>query len=80
MPPLPRFGELTRSEVLDRLGVKDVARIASLSAEEAFRLLHRKFKQDGEALWARFELELARRLSATQQEHGARVQELERPR
>ena len=32
-------GELTRAEVLDRLGVKDIARVAQLSAEEAFRLL-----------------------------------------
>ena len=32
-------GELTRAEILDRLGVKDFARVAQLSAEEAFRLL-----------------------------------------
>jgi hypothetical protein len=32
-------GTLKRTEVLDRLGVKDFARVAQLSAEEAFRLL-----------------------------------------
>jgi hypothetical protein len=31
-------GSLKRSEVLDRLGVKDFARVAQLSAEEAFLL------------------------------------------
>jgi hypothetical protein len=35
-------GRLKRTEVLDRLGVKDFARIAQLSAEEAFRLLQQK--------------------------------------
>jgi hypothetical protein len=32
-------GELSRAEILDRLGAKDFARVAQLSAEEAFRLL-----------------------------------------
>ena len=35
-------GKLKRTEVLDRLGVKDFARVAQLSAEEAFRLLQQK--------------------------------------
>jgi hypothetical protein len=35
-------GNLKRTEVLDRLGVKDFARVAQLSAEEAFRLLLQK--------------------------------------
>jgi hypothetical protein len=35
-------GNLKRTEVLDRLGVKDFARVAQLSAEEAFRLLNKK--------------------------------------
>jgi hypothetical protein len=39
-------GELKRSEVLDRLGVKDFARVAQLSAEEAFRLLQQKHTHD----------------------------------
>lgn len=70
-------GELTRAEVLDRLGVKDFARVAQLSAEEAFRLLHTQYKQDGEALWARFECELARRLGEAERQHGTKAQELE---
>src|SRR6202171_6527014 len=37
-------GELTRAEVLDRLGVKDFARVAQLSAEEAFRLLQGQYR------------------------------------
>ena len=35
-------GSLKRTEVLDRLGVKDFARVAQLSAEEAFRLLNQR--------------------------------------
>jgi hypothetical protein len=31
-------GELSRTEVLERLGMKDFARVAQLSAEEAIRL------------------------------------------
>src|ERR1700741_1280663 len=70
-------GELPRAEILDRLGVKDFARVAQLSAEEAFRLLRSQYRQDGEALWSRFECELARRLSDAEQQHGTRVHELE---
>ena len=54
-------GVLTRAETLDRLGVKDFARVAQLSAEEAFRLLQTQYRQDGEGLWARFESELVKR-------------------
>jgi hypothetical protein len=71
------LGELTRAEILDRLGVKDFARVAQLSAEEAFRLLQSHYRHDGEALWARFESELTRRVSEAEQRHSAKVQELE---
>ncbi len=70
-------GELTRAEILDRLGGKDFARVAQLTAEEAFRLLQSQYKQEGEALWSRFESELTRRVSEAEQRHGAKVQELE---
>jgi hypothetical protein len=62
-------GELTRAEILDRLGVKDFARVAQLSAEEAFRLLQSKHKQDEHSLWARFEAELAKRTADMGQRH-----------
>jgi hypothetical protein len=62
-------GELTRAEVLDRLGVKDFARVAQLSAEEAFRLLLSKQKQDEQSVWARFEAELAKRTADIAQRH-----------
>ena len=39
-------GELSRAEILDRLGVKDFARVAQLSAEEAFRLLQSKHDRE----------------------------------
>jgi hypothetical protein len=55
-------GKLKRTEVLDRLGVKDFARVAQLSAEEAFRLLLSKHKQDEQSAWARFETELTKRV------------------
>src|ERR1700734_533172 len=77
-------GELTRAEILDRLGVRDFARVAQLSAEEAFRLLHDQHQQDGEALWARFQNELTKRTSEIEQRHkdelhtlAARSKELE---
>src|SRR5271167_4911976 len=54
-------GELTRAEVLDRLGVKDFARVAQLSAEEAFRLLQSKHDHEHQTAWSRFETELAKR-------------------
>ncbi|PYV62973.1 MAG: hypothetical protein DMG97_38985 [Acidobacteria bacterium] len=77
-------GKLKRTEVLDRLGVKDFARVAQLSAEEAFRLLLTKHKQDEQNVWLRFEAELAKRTSDIAQRHRdelhaltARTKELE---
>src|ERR1700746_3801012 len=54
-------GELTRAEILDRLGVKDFARVAQLSAEEAFRLLQSKHDREHQAAWSKFESELTKR-------------------
>jgi len=53
-------GKLKRTEILDRLGVKDFARVAQLSAEEAFRLLLEKHKEDHQNIWLRFEAEIQR--------------------
>ena len=46
-------GQLTRAEVLERLGMKDFARVAQLSAEEALRLLLRQHKDEENTLWMR---------------------------
>jgi ribosomal protein S13 len=54
-------GELSRAEILDRLGVKDFARVAQLSAEEAFRLFQSKHANDHQNAWSRFESELTKR-------------------
>ena len=62
-------GKLKRTEVLDRLGVKDFARVAQLSAEEAIRLLLTKHQQDEQNGWARFETELAKRTAELAQSH-----------
>lgn len=62
-------GKLKRTEVLDRLGVKDFARVAQLSAEEAFRLLLQKQEHSRQNDWARFESELARRTAEIEQRH-----------
>ena len=77
-------GELTRAEILDRLGVRDFARFAQLSAEEAFRLLQQKHTHDHQSVWARFETELTKRTSEIEQRHNgalhalvARTKELE---
>jgi hypothetical protein len=62
-------GQLARAEILDRLGVKDFARVAQLSAEEAIRLLMSKHQQDEQSGWARFEAELAKRTAELAQSH-----------
>jgi len=77
-------GKLKRTEVLDRLGVKDFARVAQLSAEEAFRLIQQKHTHDHHDAWARFETELTKRTAEIEQRHrnelqtlGGRLKELE---
>jgi predicted nuclease with TOPRIM domain len=77
-------GKLKRTEVLDRLGVKDLARVAQLSAEEAFRLLQRKHNGDEQNAWVRFDAELAKRVAEVKQRHtdelhtlAGRIRELE---
>ncbi len=62
-------GRLERSDVLERLGVRDLARIAQLSAEEAFRLLLQKNKDDQQNVWLRFESELAKRVADIRDRH-----------
>jgi len=62
-------GKLKRTEVLDRLGVKDFARVAQLSAEEAFRLLQNKHNHEHQSAWARFETELAKRTAEIRDQH-----------
>jgi hypothetical protein len=69
-------GKLKRTEVLDRLGVKDFARVAQLSAEEAFRLLQQKHTHDHRDAWARFESELAKRTAEIEQRHRDELQTL----
>jgi hypothetical protein len=62
-------GELTRAEILERLGVKDFARVAQLSAEEAFRLLQSKHDRDNQSTWSRFEAEVAKRTAELREQH-----------
>jgi chromosome segregation ATPase len=69
-------GKLKRTEVLDRLGVRDFARVAQLSAEEAFRLLQEKHGSDTQQVWARFENELAKRTADAELRHQSDLQAL----
>jgi predicted nuclease with TOPRIM domain len=69
-------GKLKRTEILDRLGVKDFARVAQLSAEEAFRLLQQKHGNDSQHVWARFETELTRLTSEIELRHRNEIQAL----
>jgi len=62
-------GELTRAEILDRLGVRDFARVAQLSAEEAFRLFQSKHDREHQNSWSRFESELTRRVAEIRESH-----------
>src|SRR5437660_10793289 len=66
-------GELSRAEVLDRLGVKDFARVAQLSAQEAFRLLESKHTREHDHVWARFDAELAKRVAEVCARHADEV-------
>ena len=70
-------GELSRTEVLERLGMKDFARVAQLSAEEAIRLILKKEKDADQARWAKFEVELTKRLAAASDKHNAELQRLQ---
>jgi hypothetical protein len=70
-------GELGRTEVLERLGMRDYARVAQLSAEEAIRLIMRKEKDAEQSRWAKFESELARRLAEVTDKHKAELQRLQ---
>lgn len=67
-------GQLKRTEILDRLGVKDFARVAQLSAEEAFRLLQQKHANDSQHVWARFETELTKRTAEIELRHSSELQ------
>lgn len=69
-------GELKRTEILDRLGVKDFARVAQLSAEEAFRLLQRQHGNDSQQAWTRFESELTKRTAEIELRHRSEIQAL----
>jgi DNA primase catalytic subunit len=62
-------GKLKRTEILDRLGVRDFARVAQLSAEEAFRLLTQKHNHDQQGVWSRFDTELAKRTAEIKERH-----------
>lgn len=70
-------GELSRTEVLERLGMKDFARVAQLSAEEAIRLILKKEKDGEQTRWAKFEAELARRVAEVTGKHNAELQTLQ---
>ena len=70
-------GELSRTEVLERLGMKDYARVAQLSAEEAIRLILKKEKDAEQGRWAKFEVELTKRLAEASDKHSAELQRLQ---
>lgn len=80
MPVVLRPGHLKRSEVLERLGMRDFARIAQQSAEEAFRLLLARHKEQENTLWLRFEAEVAKRLNELSGKHRNEIQLLEAQR
>ena len=73
-------GKLKRTEVLDRLGMRDAARVAQLSAEEAFRLFTQKHDRDQQNGWARFETELAKRTAEIRERHKDELHTLQSQR
>ena len=66
-------GELSRAEILDRLGVRDFARVAQLSAEEALRLFQSKHDREHQNAWSRFETELAKRTAEIRESLSAEL-------
>ena len=70
-------GELSRTEVLERLGMKDFVRVAQLTAEEAIRLFTVKEKDAEQARWAKFDAELARRVTEVTGKHSAELQKIQ---
>ena len=62
-------GKLKRIEVLDHLGVRDFARVAQHSVEEAFRPLLQEHSHDHQHAWARFESELEKRTTLIAERH-----------
>src|SRR5664279_2140676 len=73
-------GELSRTEVLERLGMKDFARVAQLSAEEAIRLILKKEMDAEQGRWAKFDAELARRVAEVTGKHNAELQKIQAER
>src|ERR1022692_3890528 len=57
--------------------MKDFARVAQLSAEEAIRILLKTEKESEQARWAKFEVELTKRLAEVNQKHNAELQKLQ---
>jgi colicin import membrane protein len=57
--------------------MKDFARVAQLSAEEAIRLILKKEKDAEQARWAKFDAELARRVAEVTGKHSAELQGLQ---
>ena len=56
--------------------MKDYARVAQLSAEEAMRLVLQKEKDADQARWAKFDAELSRRVAEVTGRHNAETAEV----
>jgi putative cell wall-binding protein len=67
-------GQLSRTEVLERLGMKDFSRVAQLSAEEAIRLVLTKEKESEQTRWSKFDAELTKRVADLTEKHQAELQ------
>lgn len=70
-------GEISRTEVLERLGMRDFNRVAQLSAEEAIRVLLKNERQAEQARWAKYELELTKRVAEVTAKYTAELQKLQ---
>src|ERR1019366_6830104 len=57
--------------------MKDFARVAQLSAEEAIRLVLKKEKDAEQTRWAKFDAELARRVGEVTGKHNAELQKIQ---
>ncbi len=70
-------GSLSRGELLDRLGARDLRQVASLTAEETLRQALRQTQAEESRHREWYRQELARQAEALRQQHASQVQPLQ---
>lgn len=69
-------GSLSRDEFFEKTGMKDLSRVAELTAAQALEKMREAAQRDGDSRWARFEQELAKRTAEINAKHQEEVAKL----